>query len=270
MKIHILGTAAAEGFPGLFCRCEHCVKARKLGGKNIRSRSSAIIDDILKVDFPPDSYYHMLRDGIDMAAIKYLLITHAHSDHLQADELENRNPVYAHGIDHPLKIYGHDLALQRCLQSVTLNKDRLELHLIHPYRTFELEKDTFVTPLPADHDQRQTCFIFYIERNGKTLLYGHDTGWFPEETWQWLEGKTLHAALLDNTNGPLPGRRNHMNNEAILEMKAVFESKKMITPDSKIVVTHFSHNCGMMHEDLESFYAPHGIQAAYDGMILTV
>lgn len=270
MNIHILGTAAAEGFPGIFCRCEHCIKARQLGGKNIRSRSSAIIDGILKVDFPPDSYYHVLRDGIDMAAIKYLLITHTHSDHLQADELEMRNPIYAHGIDHPLKIFGHDQAMQHCLQAVKLNKDRIELQLIQPFRTFELEEGTYVTPLLADHDRRQTCLLFYIERNGKVLLYGHDTGWFPEETWQWLKGKSFDAALLDNTNGPLPGRRNHMNNDAILEMKEAFESNGMLKKDGTVIVTHFSHNCGMLHEDLEAFYSPHGIKVAFDGMKLTI
>src|SRR5699024_2353371 len=80
MKIHFLGTAAAEGWPGLFCRCKYCDKARELGGKNIRTRSSVIIDDTLKVDFPPDTYHHILRDNIDLATVKHLLITHSHSD----------------------------------------------------------------------------------------------------------------------------------------------------------------------------------------------
>jgi len=34
MKVKILGTAAAEGWPALFCRCPACQRARKLGGKN--------------------------------------------------------------------------------------------------------------------------------------------------------------------------------------------------------------------------------------------
>lgn len=270
MNIHILGTAAAEGFPGLFCRCEFCNKARELGGKNIRSRSSAIIDGILKVDFPPDSYYHMLRDNIDMAAIKYLFITHTHTDHLQADELEKRRPVCAHGVDHPLQIYGHDLALQHCTRALPVNKERYELQLIQPFRTVQLEEGTSVTPLLADHDKKQTCLLFYIERNGKALLYGNDTGWFPEETWQWLEGKSFDAAILDCTGGPLPGRRNHMNNEAVLEMKTIFEQKGMLRPNGVVLATHFSHNCGMLHEELVEFYKPHGVLVAYDGMKLDV
>ena len=51
MKVLFLGTAAAEGWPAVFCKCDSCMKARKLGGKNIRTRSSCIIDDIYMVEF---------------------------------------------------------------------------------------------------------------------------------------------------------------------------------------------------------------------------
>lgn len=33
MKIHFLGTAASEGIPNPFCRCEHCQQARIRKGK---------------------------------------------------------------------------------------------------------------------------------------------------------------------------------------------------------------------------------------------
>ena len=47
MKLKYLGTAAAEGYPAMFCDCENCRKAFKNKGKNIRSRSQAIIDNSL-------------------------------------------------------------------------------------------------------------------------------------------------------------------------------------------------------------------------------
>ena len=64
MKLKYLGTAAAEGYPAMFCDCENCRKAMKSKGKNIRSRSQAIIDDSLLVDFPCDTYYHCLNNNI--------------------------------------------------------------------------------------------------------------------------------------------------------------------------------------------------------------
>ncbi|HEX28759.1 TPA: hypothetical protein ENG04_01615 [Candidatus Poribacteria bacterium] len=56
MKVKFLGTAAAEGWPGVFCECENCRRAREAGGKNIRTRSSLLLNDIYKVDLPPDTY----------------------------------------------------------------------------------------------------------------------------------------------------------------------------------------------------------------------
>ena len=58
MKIKFYGTAAAEGFPGMFCSCETCEKARKAGGKNIRTRSQTVINNELMIDFSADTYLH--------------------------------------------------------------------------------------------------------------------------------------------------------------------------------------------------------------------
>ncbi|HEV2472042.1 MAG TPA: hypothetical protein VGS41_05210, partial [Chthonomonadales bacterium] len=84
MKITLLGTSAAEGWPGLFCRCRACGEARRLGGKNIRTRASALIDGILKIDFPPDTLYHVIRYNLDLQCLAALVFTHAHDDHFSA------------------------------------------------------------------------------------------------------------------------------------------------------------------------------------------
>ena len=47
MKITYLGTAAAEAIPALFCNCEWCRRAAANGGKDVRTRSQALIDDCL-------------------------------------------------------------------------------------------------------------------------------------------------------------------------------------------------------------------------------
>ena len=52
MKLKYLGTAAAEGYPAMFCDCENCRKAWIEKGRNIRRRSQAITDSELPIDFP--------------------------------------------------------------------------------------------------------------------------------------------------------------------------------------------------------------------------
>ena len=90
MKIQFLGTAAAEAVPAIFCACEMCRYARKKAGKELRTRSGAMIDDVIKIDFGPDSYHHALQNGLDYSKVHSLFITHTHSDHLQLQELACR------------------------------------------------------------------------------------------------------------------------------------------------------------------------------------
>ena len=68
MKLTYLGTAAAEGWPAAFCNCDGCRAARRLGGRNIRTRSQALVDDALLLDFPCDAWLHALRQGLDFCA----------------------------------------------------------------------------------------------------------------------------------------------------------------------------------------------------------
>ncbi|MDR1283277.1 MAG: hypothetical protein LBK99_21015 [Opitutaceae bacterium] len=268
MKLHFLGTAASEGFPALFCRCATCNEARRLGGKNIRTRTSLLIDDVLKIDFPPDTYHHLLRDGLDLAKVRDLFFTHSHSDHLLPGDLRKRLPAFARGCDHPLQIHANETVLQK-LRATVDRADVLPMHLIHPFEPVEAETAT-VIPLPADHDPKETCLLFHIERNGQHLLYGHDTGWFPEKTWAWLAGHRLDAAILDCTCGLAPENRSHMGIPAVLATREKLLTLGCLTRETPVVATHFSHGGGLLHPDLEATLSPHGIHAAYDGMILNL
>ncbi len=88
MKLQYLGTAAAEGFPSLYCVCDTCRRAWEAGGKNIRSRSQSVIDNKLLIDFPPDTYMHMLAHRLPLEKITNCIITHDHSDHFYVWDLE--------------------------------------------------------------------------------------------------------------------------------------------------------------------------------------
>src|SRR5262249_28510046 len=53
-SITFLGTAAANAFPEAFCSCRNCTQARSAGGKSLRKRSAALINDDLLIDLGPD------------------------------------------------------------------------------------------------------------------------------------------------------------------------------------------------------------------------
>jgi len=90
LKFKYLGTSASEGWPAIFCECESCKKAMESGGRNIRTRSQAVIDGKLLIDFPADTYMHVLYQGLDLSKIENCIITHDHGDHLYPAEFENR------------------------------------------------------------------------------------------------------------------------------------------------------------------------------------
>jgi phosphoribosyl 1,2-cyclic phosphate phosphodiesterase len=274
MKVHFLGTAAAEGFPNPYCSCDTCERARQLKGRDIRMRCSAIIDGVLKVDYPPDSYAQALRDGVEMGRITDLLLTHTHFDHLAPGDLISRMTGYAHGIEQPLNVYGNDLAIYQCrLALLEEGSDGGQFNMMRllPFHTYQIGEAN-VTPLLADHDPKETCLLYFIEKDGKTLLYGNDSGWFPEATWSWLQGKKLDGAILDCTVGKTGNKysRNHMSVETVIEAQKQMKEMNLLNPDAKLVVTHFSHNGGLLYDDLVEIFDPYQIVVAYDSMVLNI
>ena len=98
----------AEGFPAVFCNCAHCRAARANLARERRTRSQALIDGKLLIDFPPDTYLHALAFGVDLSAVRALLVTHSHTDHFYAQEFVNRGYKFAREMKEPLlELYGN-------------------------------------------------------------------------------------------------------------------------------------------------------------------
>ena len=185
MRIHYLGTAAAEGIPAIFCDCETCRRSAELGGRNIRTRSQALIDDRLLVDFPADTYMHFLQYRIPMTKIKHCLITHSHMDHLYPEDLYMRKDGFAHLQESgPLTLYA-DASGFAMIRDVKLAHsvpdDTLQVVPVKLNEPFDVDGYT-VTALRAAHDPNSTPVVYLIERDGKNVFYSNDTSEYPEES----------------------------------------------------------------------------------------
>ena len=119
MKINYLGTGAAERIPGIFCNCKLCKYAREKKGREIRTQTQLIIDDVLLIDFPGDSYLHLLQYDLCFADFDSLLISHWHSDHFYGEDLAYRMSGYALDIPNRLTVYGNDCELYDLSPSCT-------------------------------------------------------------------------------------------------------------------------------------------------------
>src|SRR5690349_18730297 len=206
MNVMLLGTSGAEGWPGLFCRCEACGKARALGGRNIRTRSSALIDGVLKIDFPPDTLHHVIQYNLDLRCLRALLFTHAHDDHFSAPELQYLGRHFVPTpILEPLPIYGPPDVIRRLEYGLDLEMVPVTLHTLRAWETAGVAGYR-VTPILAQHDRSQVCYNYLItDEDDATLLYASDTGWYEEPTWEFLEGKRIDGIVVECAKGPVEG-----------------------------------------------------------------
>ena len=272
MEILFLGTGAAEGWPGLFCDCRYCQRARRLKGKNIRSRSSVLIDKFYKVDFPPDTCWQMKRYNIRLAQVKHLFVTHDHNDHYYPQDLIMRAAPFAQlKKEDTLNIYASKSV---CDSTIEVLGDRkksvgISFHVIEPYQKFTAgEMD--VLPVKADHDSSKICFNFVFQYKGRTILHGHDTGWYPEETWRALWNFKFDLIILDCTNGKKDEERNHLGIKGLVKMKERLGKNGNLKKNCKCIATHFSHNGGLLHAELEKMLGKKGVEAAYDGKVVKI
>ncbi len=279
MKLQFLGTGAAEGAPAIFCNCPTCKELRKRG--EYHTRAQYLIDGVLGIDFPADAYFHALRFDVDLAAMRYLIVTHTHIDHFNPLDFILRGYKYADG-DHPLTIYGNRDVLAAFAEGTRREmKDcvakNFTLVEIKPFKPFSCGEYT-VIPLPAQHANALDPFVFWIEKGGKAYLHLTDTGRLPAETLAHLEklckerGRAVDFITFDCTflNGVGGENSRHMGLEDNRAMQEAFLRLGVANGGSRYAITHYSHNSAPLKENLQAAGEKYGYIPAHDGLIVEI
>ncbi len=269
MKLQYLGTAAAEGVPAFFCGCEHCRYAQRVGGVELRTRSGAMVDDALKIDFGPDTLAHAYRYGLDFSYLEHVLITHSHEDHFTPADIAYRRRGFSHPPEDaaPLKVYGNRVV---CDAIDAMRIEGIESRLMIPFEPVRAGAWT-VTALKAIHmlGLDEEPLFYLIERDGRSILYAHDTGEFPEDDMEFLAGRRINLISLDCTNGVKHfDYLGHMGIEHNLRMREKLLANGAADERTVFVCQHFSHNGLAPYEQVKAMAK--GMLVAYDGMVLTV
>ncbi len=273
MQIRYYGTSASEGWPALYCECEACRLARRLGGKNIRTRSQAQIDETLLIDFPPDTNCHALLYGLRLSAVRTLLITHSHHDHLWAPDICMRMPEYAEHAEGKLVVYGNDTVRAVYMQAAVSFHgidDYVEFRTVYPGQSFVTPDGYEVLALPADHNYPERSLNYSITRDGKSILYAHDTGFFPEEYWSLLGGRHFDLVSLDCTALDRDWEKGHMGFVAVDRVIDRLKKTGSADEDTVFVISHFAHWRDYTHEKICAAEEPKGIQAAFDNCSFSI
>lgn len=279
MKITFLGTGAAEGVPAMFCACPFCTNLRKSGDKReFRTRSQVLIDDDLCIDFPPEAYVHSLSYGVDLAALKYVLVTHSHMDHFYAHDFILRGYKYATLDCDKLSVYGNS-EVCKVFAECTRREMKWEVSAnivvkeVGAFQSFESGEYRVLT-LPAQHGTVEEALLYYVEKGGKGYLHLCDTGALTDGAISFLKENGAHADLItfDCTFLDAPPREGtrHMCIADNLSIKERLDKAGVADAQTKCVITHFSHNAQPSRERLSEIEKIYRVTAAYDGLILEV
>lgn len=263
MRLLFLGTAAAEAYPAVFCGCDNCEQARRLGGHSLRHRSSLLVDHDLLIDLGPDVIHAALAYGLRLHHLRTVLITHAHEDHFDPNVLRWRAPGFrVQPLPH-LTIYAPP-QVTRVIEALD-NRDELDLEArpVAPYDHFPAH-DTQVWAFPARHGTEAPLF-YAVERGAHKLLYACDTGALSEEVWRALAAHQFDAIIMEETMGTSSAQL-HINLDEITAHRSRALKEGILKPQGRFIATHFSHRCNPTHERLGALLRPSGVEVAHDGM----
>ena len=231
-----------------------------------------MVDDTLLIDMCPDTLYHCHIYGLDLENLQHLLITHKHSDHLDTPTLGFRSKGFVVRDFAPLNIYGSKPTAEQITDALEKSgvKERGNWNLceLTPYERVQIDKYS-VVPCKANHDSRTDPFIYEISDGEKTMLYGHDSGSFTDETWDYLEKAKpyYNRVSLDCTMGIASSSgHHHMNVDDCVSTKNKLISLGCADENTIFVLHHFSHNGKVSYDSLVPIAMEAGFLVSYDTM----
>lgn len=244
MRITLLGTGSADGWPNPFCDCASCTTERDEG--RARRPSAALVDGRLLVDCGPTTPH--LPAGRSLRDVEHLLVTHAHPDHLQPAVLLTRSWVDA---GRHLHVWGPAHAMAACRPWIGADAD-VTLHVVAPgddVALLTVGGRYAVRVLPAEHHHgdgdvlAQEAVLFVVTApDGHRLLYATDTGPLPTSTIAAVGGR-VDAALMDETFGDHTGHgRGHLDLSTLPDVLAALQAGGVVDERTVVAATHLSHH----------------------------
>jgi adenosylcobinamide kinase/adenosylcobinamide-phosphate guanylyltransferase len=260
----VLGTGSADRWPNPWCTCRSCTWAR-LAGRS-RARTSALVDGRLLIDPGPDAG----AGGADLSAVRTVLVTHDHPDHLDPSFLL----AWSWAGGQPLVVAGPEQALARCRDWVATDAP-VRFHALAAGDEMVLDagpdpEELGVRVLPAAHstsggnDHDGTALIYEVTGPGARMLYATDTAALPHEQ---LAGP-YDLVLLELTFG---GRTDH--GTAHLDLRSFGQEVAQLRADgqlalgSRVIAVHLSHH---NPTDVAERLAAIGAEVVDDGTTLAV
>ena len=186
-----------------------------------------------------------------------------------------RKEGFVHGLSSCLTVYGTSavISVYGEIPHIALleAQGRIALKQIVPFEPFEAGGYR-VTPLAANHNDAAGPVFYLIEKGNKALLYANDTGYFPEETWRYLEKLRPEIGLVsfDCTYDIYDNKNGHLGFPNVLDVRKRLYEIGCIRKESTVAITYFLHNGGATYDEMCVTAKNEQILVAYDGMKIGV
>ena len=269
MKIIFLGTSAGEEYPGIWCECENCSKARKWSGKNIRRNSSVILDKDVMIDMGKTAHIQAERFGVNLREINTLLVTHSHLDHFNTHTLWTRCAAFPPPPH--LNIFGGRQVFNALISNDRYDAEswNISFNTAEPYKKYNPCENLEVYTLDGNHNDGQNRAVNYIiTRRNRTFLYLSDTGWPFDKTLETLAKFKYDFIITEGTGGLSPDSGGHMNLNFNIKLFEFFNGNRLWKSSPDYYVTHIAPHWAPPHDEYVLILAEHGLRLAYDGLVL--
>lgn len=266
MNIRLLGTGGADGIPAFYSDSRVSLYARAHGGKDIRSRSAALVDGTFKLDLGPDTWGQLVRDNLDAREWTALLFTHSDADHFAPDELMYALYPFNDCEFAGFVIYANLHICKRILEKFP--EWPFEMQTTKSFQEFQ-HGGYDILPIRAHHLHDEDAHNFVICDGEKRLLYGTDTGIWDEPTWEALQDLKIDCLVLECAEGFASSNYDgHMDANEFMQVVDRLAKQGTIDSTTQIWTTHHSHQGEATHAELEAFFNPKGINVGYDGALI--
>jgi len=247
MKVQLLGTGSADGWPNPFCACDSCEAQRATGRP--RLSSCALVDDVLLVDWGPNLASAAGRGALRLDGIHHILFTHGHPDHLAPDFLLWRS--WIPGL-RTLHIYGPPHAISRFEHWVDPQAP-VVFHVVEAGDEFTARTTRgpiLVRALPAAHGHgngdlfADEALLYDITAiDGDRLLYATDTGPLQAATLEAVHGRDFSLVLIEETFGRhVTHGTGHLDLTTLPTTLDALREAGAVTPATDVVAFHLSHH----------------------------
>ena len=253
MRIQVLGSGAADGWPNPWCGCASCRAAIEQGV--VRGQTSVLVDGRLLLDLGPVVGLSAAAARVSLRDVDTVCVTHRHVDHHFAQAWVWR--YWARGA-RPLTVVAPPLVLTDAKPHL----DDLTTLAALPGDVLDVNGFT-VRPLDAQHPEDAVNYDVTAP-DGTRLLYGTDTGVLLDATVEALRDRAFDVVLLELAGTPIP---SHLTLETWPQQVARLREVGAVTDATDVVAIHVGHD-NPPPDELDRRLAELGSRAARDGDVI--